>query len=84
MVARRLAPWRLPQILRLTSRKGVWTEIKQLLNRRLLARGVAKKTGENPSPPALNGNRILAIAGDLRRGEARPTCSETAASRVSR
>jgi len=53
MVARRLAPWRLLQILRLLGRKGVWTEIKQLLNRRVLARGLAKRTEENPSPPAL-------------------------------
>ena len=71
MVARRLAPWRLPQILRLTSRKGVWTEIKQLLNRRLLARGGCKKDWRESLPPGLNGNRALAIAGDLRRGEAR-------------
>ena len=53
MVARRLAPWRLRQILRLVSSQGVWTEIKQLLNPRVLARGLAKRTQENPSPPAL-------------------------------
>lgn len=53
MVARRLAPWRLLQILRLISSKGVWTEIMQLLNRGVLARGLAKRTEENPSPPAL-------------------------------
>jgi len=53
MVARRLAPWRLRQVLRLIGSKGVWTEIKQLLNGRVLARGLAKRTGENPSPPAL-------------------------------
>ena len=53
MVARRFAPWRLLQILRLTSSKSVWTEIKQLLNRRVLARKLAKRTEENPSPPAL-------------------------------
>jgi SAM-dependent methyltransferase len=53
MVARRLVPRRLLQILRLISSKGVWTEIMQLLNSRVLARGPAKATGENPSPPAL-------------------------------
>ena len=53
MVARRLGPWRLLQILRLVSRKGVWTEIKQFLNSRLLPIGIAKRTEENPSPPAL-------------------------------
>ena len=53
MVARRLAPWRLRQVLRLIGSRGVWTEIKQLLNGRVLARGLAKRTGENPSPPAL-------------------------------
>jgi SAM-dependent methyltransferase len=53
MVARRLASWRLLQILRLLCRKGVWTEMKQLLNRRVLTRGLAKMTEENPSPPAL-------------------------------
>jgi len=53
MVARRLAPCRLRQVLRLIGSKGVWTEIKQLLNGRVLARGLAKRTGENPSPPAL-------------------------------
>ena len=53
MVARRLAPWRLRQVLRLIGSKGVWTEIKQLLSGRVLARGLAKRTGENPSPPAL-------------------------------
>ncbi len=53
MVARRLAPRRMLQILRLISSKGVWTEIMQLLNRRVFARGLAKATGENPSPPAL-------------------------------
>src|SRR6266487_1452528 len=53
MVARRLAPWRLLQILRLLGRKGVWTEIRQLLNRRLLPMGIAKAAKENPSPPAL-------------------------------
>lgn len=53
MVARRLIPWRLLQILRLVSSKGVWTEIKQLLNGRLLPMGIARRTAENPSPPAL-------------------------------
>jgi SAM-dependent methyltransferase len=53
MVARRLAPWRLLQILRLLGRKGVWTEIRQLLDRRLLLAGIAKGTKDNPSPPAL-------------------------------
>jgi len=53
MVARRVAPWRLRQVLRLIGSRGVWTEIKQLLNGRVLARGLAKRTGENPSPPAL-------------------------------
>jgi O-methyltransferase domain/Dimerisation domain len=53
MVARRLAPWRLLQILRLVSRKGVWTEIKRLLNSRLLPIGIARRTEENPSPPVL-------------------------------
>jgi O-methyltransferase domain/Dimerisation domain len=53
MVARRLTPWRLLQILCLVRRKGVWTEIKQLLNSRLLPIRIAKRTEENPSPPAL-------------------------------
>src|SRR5579863_1402132 len=53
MVARRLAPWRLRQVLRLIRSQGVWTEIKQLLNRGVLARALAKRTEENPSPPAL-------------------------------
>ena len=53
MVARRLAPWRLLRILRLISRNGVWTEIKQLLSSRLLPTGIAKRIEENPSPPAL-------------------------------
>jgi hypothetical protein len=53
MVARRLAPWRLLKILRILGRKGVWTEVRQLLNRRLLLTGIAKGTRENPSPPAL-------------------------------
>ena len=53
MVARRLAPWRLLQILRLLGRQGVWTEIKQLLNRRFLPIGIEKGTKNNPSPPAL-------------------------------
>jgi SAM-dependent methyltransferase len=53
MVARRLAPWRPLQILRLISGKGVWGEIKQLLNRGVIARGVAKRAENNPSPPAL-------------------------------
>jgi SAM-dependent methyltransferase len=53
MVARRLAPWRLLQILRLVSRNGVWTEIKQLLSSRLIPTGIAKRIDENPSPPAL-------------------------------
>jgi O-methyltransferase domain/Dimerisation domain len=53
MVARRLSPWRLLQILRLLSSKGVWTEIKQLLSSRLLSTGLAERTEENPSPPAL-------------------------------
>jgi Dimerisation domain len=53
MVARQLARRLLLQILRLISRKGVWTEIAQLLNRRVLTRGLAKATGENLSPPAL-------------------------------
>ncbi len=54
MVARRLPPWRLLQVLRLLNRKGgVWTEIKQLLNSRLLPIRIAKRKEENPSPPAL-------------------------------
>jgi hypothetical protein len=53
MVARRLIPWRLLQILRLLSSKGVWTNLKQLLNGRLLPMGIARRTAENPSPPAL-------------------------------
>jgi hypothetical protein len=53
MVAGRLAPWRLLQILRLVSRSGVWAEIKQLLSSRLLPTGIAKRIDENPSPPAL-------------------------------
>jgi hypothetical protein len=53
MVARWLIPWRLLQILRLVSSKGVRTEIKQLLNGRLLPMEIARRTAENPSPPAL-------------------------------
>jgi len=53
MVARRLTPWRLLQILRLLSSEGVWTKIKQLLNGRPLPMGIARRTAENPSPPAL-------------------------------
>jgi len=53
MVARRSHPWWLLQVLRLLSRKGVWTEIKQLLNSRLLPIRIAKRKEENPSPPAL-------------------------------
>ena len=53
MVARRSPPWRLLQVLRLLSRKDVWTEIKQLLNSRLLPIRIAKRKEENPSPPAL-------------------------------
>jgi SAM-dependent methyltransferase len=53
MVARRLAPGRLRTILRLTSTQGIWREIKQILNPRVLAQGLAKRTEENPSPPAL-------------------------------
>jgi hypothetical protein len=53
MVARRLDPRRFSRILRLLGRKSVWTEIKQLWNRRLLPIGIAKRTRENPSTPAL-------------------------------
>jgi len=53
MVAPRLAPGRLRTILRLISTQGVWMEIKQILTPRVLAQGRAKRTGENPSPPAL-------------------------------
>ena len=53
MVARRLDPRRFPQILWLLGRKSVWTEIKQLWNRRLLPIGIEKRTRENPSTPAL-------------------------------
>ncbi len=53
MVVRRLTPWRLLQLLRPVSRKGVWTEVKQLVNSRLLPIRIAKGTEENPSPPAL-------------------------------
>jgi SAM-dependent methyltransferase len=53
MVARRLFPWRLREVLRLISSQGVWTEIKQFLSPRVLARGLARRTEENPSPPAL-------------------------------
>jgi SAM-dependent methyltransferase len=53
MVARRLPPWRLLQILRLVSRKGVWAEIKQLLNSRLFSMGTATETEESLSPPIL-------------------------------
>ena len=53
MVARRLAPRRLRQVLRLISSQGVWTEIKQFFNPRVLVRGLARRTEENPSPPAL-------------------------------
>jgi SAM-dependent methyltransferase len=53
MVARRLSPWRLLQILRFLSSKGVWTEIKQLMSSRLLSTELAERTEDNPSPPAL-------------------------------
>jgi len=53
MVARRLAPQRLRQVLRLISSEGVWTEIKQFLNPRVLVRGLVRRAEENPSPPAL-------------------------------
>jgi hypothetical protein len=53
MVARRLTLWRLLQILRPVCRKGVWTEIRQLLNNRFLPVRIAKRTEENPSPPPL-------------------------------
>jgi hypothetical protein len=53
MVARRLSPWRLLQILRFLSSKGVWTEIKQLLSSRLLSIELAERTEDNLSPPAL-------------------------------
>jgi len=53
MVARRLAPRRLRQVLRLISSQGVWTEIKQFLNPRVLVRGLVRRAEENPSPPAL-------------------------------
>jgi SAM-dependent methyltransferase len=53
MVARRLSPWRLLQILRFLSSKGVWTEIKQLLSSRLLSTELAERTEDNLSPPAL-------------------------------
>ena len=53
MVARRLAPQRLRQVLRLISSQGVWTEIKQFLNPRVLVRGLVRRAEENPSPPAL-------------------------------
>jgi hypothetical protein len=48
-----LDPRRFPQILWLLGRKSVWTEIKQLWNRRLLPIGIEKRTRENPSTPAL-------------------------------
>jgi hypothetical protein len=41
------------QILRLASGVGVWTEMKQFLTGQLLPRRIAKRTEENPSPPAL-------------------------------
>jgi hypothetical protein len=53
MVGRRLPLWRLVQVLRLVNREGAWTEIKQLLKSRLLPIRIAKRTEENPSPPAL-------------------------------
>ena len=53
MVARRLAPWRLLQILRPVSTRGVWTEIKQLWNSRLLPTRIARRRDENPAPPLL-------------------------------
>jgi SAM-dependent methyltransferase len=53
MVARRLTPWRLLQVLRPVSPKGVWTEIKQLLNSRLLPTRIARRRDENPAPPPL-------------------------------
>ena len=53
MVARRLHPRRFPRILRLLGTESVWTEIKQLWSRRLLPIGIAKRTREHPSTPAL-------------------------------
>ena len=53
MVARRLATWRLLEILRLVSRNGVWTDIKQLLSSQLLPTGIAKRIDKNPAPPPL-------------------------------
>jgi hypothetical protein len=60
MVARQLSPWRLLQILRFLSSKGVWTEIKQLMSMssRLPStepcrQNLAERTEDNPSPPAL-------------------------------
>jgi SAM-dependent methyltransferase len=53
MVAPRLAPGRLRTVLRLISTQRVWMEIKQILNARVLAQGLAKRKEENPSPPAL-------------------------------
>jgi hypothetical protein len=53
MVARRLSPWHLLQLLRPVSRTGVWEEIKQLLHNRSLPIGTAETPDENPSPPVL-------------------------------
>ena len=53
MVARRLIPWRMLKILRLASSKGVWTEVKHLLNGRRRPMEIRGKSEDNPSPPAL-------------------------------
>jgi hypothetical protein len=53
MVARRLIPWRMLKILRLASSKGVWTEVRHLLNGRLRPMEIERKREDNPSPPAL-------------------------------
>ena len=52
MKARRLAPWRLLQILRILGNKGAWKEIKQLLNRRPLPPEIARGTEKNACSPA--------------------------------
>ncbi len=51
MVTRHLAPGRLLKILPLIGRKGIWTEIVQLLNSRVLPIGLAKRMEKNPCPP---------------------------------
>ena len=52
MVARRLTPWPLLQILHPASRRGSWAEMKQLLRDRLFP-DESRTKDQNPSPPVL-------------------------------